>query len=59
MPRNNQPVERDIQRHRTDERGRVRFRGYLGDYQLSVDGMTATFSADEIGTTTPIRCALT
>jgi GH35 family endo-1,4-beta-xylanase len=43
----------------TDAEGHVRFRGYRGSYRLSVDGTTATFSADEIGKTTPIRCALT
>jgi len=34
----------------TDGAGRVRFDGFLGDYELAVDGRTMRFSLDEPGT---------
>lgn len=36
----------------TDGEGRIRFRGFLGDYEVSAAGATATFALDQPGTTT-------
>jgi hypothetical protein len=33
----------------TDDRGQVRFTGFLGDYEVSASGRTATFRLDEPG----------